>query len=90
MDDATELINAAPKAWRRYPIADRSKYLACRVTPGADWWDIDDALQAITGRRSFPGYSTIAWHLVPVSSGRELAAALDRYAGRVKVHRILE
>jgi hypothetical protein len=66
---------------------DGRPYLVCRVTSGADWWDLDDEVAAVPGRQHVHAPHLAKWHAVPLTRLAELEVIAERNPGRLVVHR---
>lgn len=81
-----ELIRPARKG-SRWTTSLKRPYLVCRVTPGNRWWDIDDEVRAIPGRRDADKRGSCKWHAVPANRLPDLQMIAERNPGRLIVHR---
>jgi hypothetical protein len=85
MNDRIALRRTLVKVSRAVP-RDR-EYLICRVTPGADWWDIDDLVVAVPGRRAMTdAISPHIWHAIPRERLSALESIAERHPNRLRVH----
>jgi hypothetical protein len=82
----SELIRPARKG-ARWDLPTDRPYLVARIKSGADWWELDDRLNAIPGRRPVNAPSVHRWHAIPVSRLSDLEAIAESNPGSVIVHR---
>lgn len=72
--------------WAAPQIPERGRFLLCRVTPGRDWWDLDETLRTMPGRRTVGYTGPYHWHLIPMDLLEELETVTQSYPGRVVIH----
>jgi hypothetical protein len=61
-------------------------FYLCRAADGPTWWDVDEALQLIPGRRGVLAPSHRRWHAIPKDQMPALEAITERYPNSVIVH----
>lgn len=70
----------------RWSIPRDQPYFLCRITPGRDWWDLDDALGAVPGRRAVNAGSQHRWHAIPQTRLSSLQVIASGAPGRLVAH----
>lgn len=61
-------------------------YLLCRIKPGRDWWDLDDRLSAVPGRRPVYARNLQVWHAIPKDQISSLRVISEAAPGRLVAH----
>lgn len=84
MSDRIELRRAL-SIFRRGSLPE-GDYLMCRIKPGRDWWDLDDALRALPGHRMVIVPSPRQWHAIPTELLPALEVLAESNPGRLVVH----
>ena len=82
-----ELIRPALKA-SRWDIPRGGTHYLCRITSGHGWWDLDDELESLPGRRPVIARSNHPWHAIPVDQLQALEAIAESNPGRVIIHHV--
>lgn len=71
--------------WSAYGVPEGG-YLVVAVTAGPNWMDLDDALDAIPGRRPVDSRSARRWHAIPTSQLDALRVMESGHPGRLRIH----
>jgi hypothetical protein len=82
----SELIRPGVKG-ARWDIPRGVDLIVCRVTPGRDWWDLDDAIASLPGQTNVVAPSVHRWHAFPMDALPALAVIAERNPGRLIVHK---